>query len=130
MSGKSITDVFKEATGISIGSGVIMILLELLAMFLPQQTGFGVSVVIGWIIVVAGLAYLAYAFAARGAIISLAHAVRDCLRCGRRVPGVVCATGIAISHRSGGDPLFHSRGTGDRDVFPAAYPAGFRMAAL
>jgi uncharacterized membrane protein HdeD (DUF308 family) len=67
MSGKSITDVFKEATGISIGSGVIMILLELLAMFLPQQTGFGVSVVIGWIIVVAGLAYLAYAFAARGA---------------------------------------------------------------
>jgi uncharacterized membrane protein HdeD (DUF308 family) len=67
MSGQSITDVFKEATGISIGSGVIMILLGLLAMFLPHQTGLGVSVVIGWIIVVAGLAYLAYAFAARGA---------------------------------------------------------------
>jgi uncharacterized membrane protein HdeD (DUF308 family) len=63
----SIGDVFKEATGISIGWGVIMILLGVLAVFLPYQTGIGVSVVLGCIIVVSGLAYLAFAFAARGA---------------------------------------------------------------
>jgi len=67
MAGQSIRDVFKEATGISIGSGLIMIVLGFLAVFWPFQAGIAVSVVVGWIIVVAGLAYLAYAFAARGA---------------------------------------------------------------
>jgi uncharacterized membrane protein HdeD (DUF308 family) len=67
MNGQSITNAFKEATEMTIGWGVIMVLLGILAMFLPYQTGIGVSVVIGWIIAVAGLAYLAYAFAARGA---------------------------------------------------------------
>jgi uncharacterized membrane protein HdeD (DUF308 family) len=60
-------DIFKEATGMSIGWGVIMILLGVLALVLPYQTGIGVSVLIGWIIVVTGLMYLTYAFAARGA---------------------------------------------------------------
>lgn len=64
---QGITGAFKEATGMSIGWAVIMILLGFLAIFLPQQTGTAVSVVLGWIIVVAGLAYLAYAFAAGGA---------------------------------------------------------------
>ena len=63
----SLGEVFKEATGISIGWGVIMIVLGFLAVFLPYQTGIGVSVVIGSIIVVSGLAYLAFALAARGA---------------------------------------------------------------
>jgi uncharacterized membrane protein HdeD (DUF308 family) len=67
MTEQSTMGIFKQATGLSIGWGVIMILLGLLAVFLPYQTGIGVSVLIGWIIVVAGLAFLAYAFAARGA---------------------------------------------------------------
>ncbi len=67
MSDESITDVFKEVTGLSMGSGIVMILLGVLAIFWPYKAGIAVSIVLGWIIVVAGLAYVAYAFAARGA---------------------------------------------------------------
>jgi uncharacterized membrane protein HdeD (DUF308 family) len=67
MTGQRITDVFKEATGMSIGLAVVMILLGFLAVFLPFATGIGVSILVGWIIVFSGFAYLAYAFAARGA---------------------------------------------------------------
>jgi uncharacterized membrane protein HdeD (DUF308 family) len=67
MTEQSITDVFKEATGMSIGLAVVMILLGFLAVFLPFATGIGVSILVGWIIVFSGFAYLAYAFAARGA---------------------------------------------------------------
>jgi uncharacterized membrane protein HdeD (DUF308 family) len=63
----SILDVFKEATGVSIGSSLIMIVLGFLAVFWPLQAGVAVSVVLGWIIAIAGLALLAYAFAARDA---------------------------------------------------------------
>ena len=61
------TNIFKEAAGASIGWGVVMILLGILALFLPLATGIGVSIAAGWIIVFGGIAYLASAFAARGA---------------------------------------------------------------
>jgi uncharacterized membrane protein HdeD (DUF308 family) len=67
MTEQSITDVFKEATGMSIGLAVVMILLGFLAVFLPFATGIALSILVGWIIVFSGFAYLAYAFAARGA---------------------------------------------------------------
>jgi uncharacterized membrane protein HdeD (DUF308 family) len=67
MTERSITDVFKEATGMSIGLAVVMILLGFLAVFLPFATGIALSILVGWIIVFSGFAYLAYAFAARGA---------------------------------------------------------------
>ncbi|MGA8366176.1 MAG: HdeD family acid-resistance protein [Candidatus Acidiferrales bacterium] len=67
MAKQSITDVFKEATGLSIGWSVVMIALGILAVVLPTATGIGVSVVVAWIIILTGLAYLAYAFAAQGA---------------------------------------------------------------
>jgi RNA polymerase sigma factor (sigma-70 family) len=67
MSEQSITDVFKEATGMSIGWAVVMIVLGFLAVFLPYQTGIGISVLVGWIMVFGGVAYVAYAFAAPGA---------------------------------------------------------------
>jgi uncharacterized membrane protein HdeD (DUF308 family) len=66
MSGKSIIDVFTEATGMSIGLAVLMIVLGILAVFLPFATGIGVSILVGWVIVFSGFAYLAYAFAAQG----------------------------------------------------------------
>jgi len=44
-----------------------MILLGLLAIILPLATGIAVSVVASWLIAIAGLAYLASAFASRGA---------------------------------------------------------------
>jgi uncharacterized membrane protein HdeD (DUF308 family) len=67
MSSQSTTDVFREATGMSIGWAVVMIVLGVLAVLMPFSTGIGVSVFVGWIIVFAGFAYLAFAFAAQGA---------------------------------------------------------------
>ena len=67
MTERSVTDVFKEATGMSIGLAVVMILLGFLAVFLPFATGIALSILVGWIIVFSGFAYLAHAFAARGA---------------------------------------------------------------
>jgi uncharacterized membrane protein HdeD (DUF308 family) len=67
MNSQSSTNIFKEAAGASIGWGVVMILLGIAAMLLPLATGIGVSVAFGWIIVLSGIAYIASAFAARGA---------------------------------------------------------------
>ncbi len=63
----TVKKVIKEVTGASIGWGVIMIVLGLLAVILPFATGIAVSVVVSWLIVIAGLAYLASAFAGRNA---------------------------------------------------------------
>jgi uncharacterized membrane protein HdeD (DUF308 family) len=67
MNGQSITQVFKEATGASIGWAVVMIVLGFAAVFLPFAAGIGVSILVGWIIVFSGFAHIAYAFAAQGA---------------------------------------------------------------
>ncbi len=61
------TDVVKEVTGITTGLGVLMIVLGVLAVALPLATGIGISILVGCIVVISGFAYLAYAFAARGA---------------------------------------------------------------
>jgi len=67
MTERSITDVLKEATGMSIGWAVAMIVLGFLALYMPLTTGIAVSVFVGWIIVFSGFAHLAYSFAASGA---------------------------------------------------------------
>jgi uncharacterized membrane protein HdeD (DUF308 family) len=67
MSAYSTTGTLKQAAGASIGWGIVMILLGILAMSLPLATGIGVSIGVGWIIVFSGIAYVASAFAARGA---------------------------------------------------------------
>jgi len=59
--------VFKEVTGATIGWAVVMILLGIVAVVLPLATGMAVSVVVSWLIVFGGLAYLASAFASRNA---------------------------------------------------------------
>src|ERR1700693_3443682 len=67
MSGQSATDVFKEATGMSIGWAIVMIVLGFMAILMPFTTGIAVSIFVGWIMVFSGFAYLAYAFSAQGA---------------------------------------------------------------
>ena len=67
MSSQATTDIFKEAVGMSIGWSVIMILLGMLAIFLPLATGIGVSIMVGWLMVLGGLTYIAHAFSAQGA---------------------------------------------------------------
>src|SRR5262249_22019925 len=64
---KSTTDILKEATGMSIGLAVVMIVLGFAAIYLPQMAGIGVSILVGWIMVFGGFTYVAYAFAAQGA---------------------------------------------------------------
>jgi uncharacterized membrane protein HdeD (DUF308 family) len=67
MKPQSTTDIFKQAAGASIGWGIVMIALGILALFLPLATGIGISIAAAWIIVFSGIAYVASAFAARGA---------------------------------------------------------------
>jgi uncharacterized membrane protein HdeD (DUF308 family) len=67
MAGQSITDVLKETTGMSIGLAVVMLALGILAILMPFTTGIGVSILVGWLMVFSGFAYLAYAFAAQDA---------------------------------------------------------------
>jgi uncharacterized membrane protein HdeD (DUF308 family) len=64
MNEQSISSTLKGATGMSIGWALIMILLGFVAVILPMATGIGISVLVGWIIVFGGIAYLAYAFVA------------------------------------------------------------------
>jgi uncharacterized membrane protein HdeD (DUF308 family) len=67
MKEQSTANVLKEVAGMSIGVAVVMIVLGFLAVALPLATGIGISILVGWIIVFSGVAYLAYAFAAKGA---------------------------------------------------------------
>ena len=57
----------KEATGLSIGWSIVLLVLGVVALLMPFTTGIAVSVFVGWIIVFSGFAYVAYAFAASGA---------------------------------------------------------------
>jgi uncharacterized membrane protein HdeD (DUF308 family) len=65
MSGKSSAPALKRTTARSIAGAAVMILIGLLALFPPFAAGVGASVLLGRIIVIGGLAYFAYAFAAR-----------------------------------------------------------------
>jgi uncharacterized membrane protein HdeD (DUF308 family) len=59
--------VFKDVTGASIGWGIVLIVLGILALCLPLAAGIGVSIAVGWLIVFGGIAYSTSAFMARGA---------------------------------------------------------------
>lgn len=59
--------LFKDAAGISIGWAIVMIVLGIVAVLLPVAAGVGVSIVVSWIIAFGGVAYLVYAFTAKGA---------------------------------------------------------------
>ena len=67
MAGQSTTDVLKETTGMSIGWGLVMIALGILAVLMPFTTGIAVSIFVGWIIVFSGSVHVASSFAASGA---------------------------------------------------------------
>jgi uncharacterized membrane protein HdeD (DUF308 family) len=67
MNAQGTTGILRKAAVGSIGWGIVMIVLGLLALFLPLATGIGISIIVGWIIVFSGVAYVASTFAARGA---------------------------------------------------------------
>jgi uncharacterized membrane protein HdeD (DUF308 family) len=45
-------------------SSIFMIVLGILAIALPKAAGLGVTIVVGWLLAMSGIAYLVYAFAA------------------------------------------------------------------
>jgi uncharacterized membrane protein HdeD (DUF308 family) len=57
----------KDLAGLSIGVSIIMIILGCLSIVMPSATGVAVSVILGWVIILAGFMHFAYAFAASGA---------------------------------------------------------------
>jgi uncharacterized membrane protein HdeD (DUF308 family) len=61
------TNIFYEAAGTSVGWSVVMIILGFVAIIMPIATGIGISILVGWAMVLGGFSYLAYAFAAQGA---------------------------------------------------------------
>jgi hypothetical protein len=65
--GHGIRNLSNEFTGTLIGWGVVMILLGVVALFLPLAAGTVVSILISWIIILSGCAFLASAFAGRNA---------------------------------------------------------------
>ena len=65
--GHQISKAFMEVTGASVRWAVVMILLGLLAAILPLATGVAVSVVVAWVVVLSGVAYVASAVADRTA---------------------------------------------------------------
>ena len=65
MTGQSTTAVLQRSTAMAIAGATVMIVLGFSAVFMSFSTGIGVSVLLGWILVVSGFAYFAYAFAAR-----------------------------------------------------------------
>lgn len=67
MSTDSIHNPFQQFAGFLKGSSILMIVLGLLAITLPFATGIAISVLLGVLVAFCGVAYLAYAFAARGA---------------------------------------------------------------
>ncbi len=56
----------RDVAGLAIGVSVIMIILGCLAIVMPNATGIAVSVIFGWVIILAGFMHFAYAFAASG----------------------------------------------------------------
>jgi len=68
MTGQSTMAVVKRSTSMAIAGAVAMIVLGFSAVFMSFTTGIGVSVLLGWVLVVSGFAYFAcfaYAFSAR-----------------------------------------------------------------
>ena len=66
MKEQTLGDSLRSAAGFSIGLAVIMIVVGVLAIAQPAAAGVGVSVFVGWLMVLGGVIYLAFAFAAQG----------------------------------------------------------------
>jgi len=66
MSIGSLRESLKRHNGIYIGTSILMIVVGVLAIALPLAAGIGISVFVSWLIFLMGIAFLAYAYAARG----------------------------------------------------------------
>jgi uncharacterized membrane protein HdeD (DUF308 family) len=67
MSSTTIAGIAKKATGWSVFVSVILILAGILAIALPLEAGIAVNILVGWMLVFAGLAHFVFAWATRSA---------------------------------------------------------------
>jgi len=67
MSENSVTGSLKATSGWSIVWAVLIILVGVIAISLPLISGIGVTIVIGWLLVVSGIFHLVESFYAKGA---------------------------------------------------------------
>jgi uncharacterized membrane protein HdeD (DUF308 family) len=67
MATDSATGALKQITGLSMFWAIAMLVLGFAAILMPLAAGIGVSIVVSWIMVFGGFAYIAYAFAAQSA---------------------------------------------------------------
>ena len=67
MSATSARTIAKESVGWSIGLSVLMILAGALAIVIPQAAGLAVSLLVGWLLLLSGVAHLVFAWYSRHA---------------------------------------------------------------
>lgn len=116
MSSQPVANIFKNAAGASIGWGVVMIILGLAAIFLPAAAGIGISVAVGWIIVLGGFTYLSRLGVCRqrSRRVPVATAHRRHLRDRRSVPGFQPRNRSCEPHIGDGRNVLPGGGSGDR----------------
>jgi uncharacterized membrane protein HdeD (DUF308 family) len=61
------SDILRRATTFSLAWGIALMILGILAIALPLATAVAVAVMLSWLIIVAGIVHLVYAFETRGA---------------------------------------------------------------
>jgi len=66
MPGQNTIAGVKRSTAMAIAGAVAMIVLGFVAVFMSFTTGIGMSVWLGWVLIVSGFAYFVYAFSASG----------------------------------------------------------------
>ena len=62
----TLEDGLKKASGTSLALSVVLILFGILAIALPLVSSIGVAIVIGWMVIFAGIAQLVHAFQSTG----------------------------------------------------------------
>jgi len=67
MNGSSIAGPLKKASGWAIAWAILIIFAGIIALSLPLISGIGVTIVVGWLLVIAGIFHLIEAFHAKGA---------------------------------------------------------------
>jgi uncharacterized membrane protein HdeD (DUF308 family) len=63
----SLVSIAKESIGWSIGLSILMIIAGVLAIIVPSAAGIGVTIFVGWLLIVSGVAHLVFGWYTRTA---------------------------------------------------------------
>jgi uncharacterized membrane protein HdeD (DUF308 family) len=62
----TLQDGLKRASGTSLALSIVLIIFGILAIALPMVSSIGIAIVIGWMVIFAGIAQLVHAFQSKG----------------------------------------------------------------